>query len=110
MVTREALRREQPVQVGLVSGRSLLWSPAWDCSVGRVLFDRNSGDFWVLEGRAIDLVQAAEGSSRIDWVDAVLLAGEHGTTLLADLIRAGVIRAWNNAGLPVMATDLADVD
>jgi hypothetical protein len=110
MVTREARQGAQPAQVGIVPGRSLLWSPAWDCSVGRVLFDRNSGDFWVLEGHAIDLVCAAQASGRIGWLDALRLAGEQGAALLADLIRAGVIRAWNNAGRPVMATDLPDLD
>lgn len=109
-MTREARQSAQPVVVGLVPGRSLMWSPSWDCSVGRVLFDRPSGDFWVLEGRSVDLVHAMEACARMDWFDAVRLAGEEGAALLAELMRAGIVRAWNNAGQPVMATDLADVD
>ena len=99
----------QPAQVGVVPGRSLMWSPAWDCSAARVLFDRHSGDFWLLEGAAVDLLHALLVASRLTWAEAVQLTRDEGPQLLAQLIRAGVIRAWNNAGQPVMATDLADV-
>jgi hypothetical protein len=94
----------------VVPGRSLMWSPCWDCSAGRVLFDRHSGDFWLLEGAAIHIVQALEASPRLPWPDALQLARDEGPALLADLIRAGIVRAWNNAGQPVMATDLPDID
>ena len=107
---REAPDDAQPAQVGVVPGRSLMWSPPWDCSAARVLFDRHSGDFWLLEGAALDLVPALQAAPRLAWAEALRLAGDEGAALLADLIRAGVIRAWNNAGQPVMATALADVD
>lgn len=32
----------------LASGRSLTFAPAWPCSDASVVFDRNSGDFWVI--------------------------------------------------------------
>ena len=100
----------QPAQVGVVPGRSLMWSPPWECSPARVLFDRHSGDFWLLEGAALDVVHALQAMPRMPWPQALRLAGDEGPALLADLMRAGIVRAWNNAGQPVMATALADVD
>ncbi len=100
----------QPAQVGVVLGRSLMWSPPWDCSAARVLFDRHSGDFWLLEGAALELIRVLQATPRLPWSEAMQLAREQGAPLLAELIRAGIIRAWNNAGQPVMATALADVD
>ena len=94
----------------MVPGRSLMWSPPWACSAARVLFDRHSGDFWLLEGAAVDLIHVLQASPRLAWAQALQIARDEGPPLLAELIRAGVIRAWNNAGQPVMATDLADVD
>lgn len=32
----------------VVRGRSLCFSPSWDSSEPSVVFDRNSGDYWVL--------------------------------------------------------------
>ena len=29
-------------------GRSLRFAPQWDCSEASVVFDRNSGDYWVV--------------------------------------------------------------
>jgi hypothetical protein len=107
---REAPAEAQPALVGVVPGRSLMWSPPWDCSAARVLFDRHSGDFWLLEGAALELIPALQATPRLTWAQALQLARDEGAALLADLIRAGVIRAWNNAGQPVMATALADVD
>lgn len=48
-------------QFALVSGRSLRFSPAWDCSDARVVFDANSGDFWVLSALAADAVAVLAG-------------------------------------------------
>jgi hypothetical protein len=110
MPTLELPEDAPPAQVGVVPGRSLMWSPLWDCSAARVLFDRHSGDFWLLEGAALELVHALQAAPRLPWSQALQLAGDEGTALLADLIRAGIVRAWNNAGQPVMATALADVD
>ena len=87
-----------------------MWSPDWPCSSGRVLFDRHSGDFWVVEDTAADLVRAFEGAPCMPWPRALHLAGDGGAPLLAGLVRAGILRAWNNAGLPVRVSDLADVD
>ena len=99
-----------PSLVGIVPGRSLMWSPAWDCSEGRILFDRQSGDFWLLQGAAIDVVQVLVDSGRLSWTDAVQAAGATGPALLSDLARSGVVRAWNNAGDTVPLADLANVD
>jgi hypothetical protein len=51
-----------------------------------------------------------QATPRLAWAQALQLARDEGAALLADLIRAGIVRAWNNAGQPVMASDLADVD
>ena len=106
----ESPAQAQPVQVGVVPGRSLMWSPPWDCSPVRVLFDRHSGDFWLLEGAALEIVQALQAVPRLAWAEALQLAADEGPPLLAELVHAGLVRAWNNAGQPVMATALADVD
>ena len=39
-------------------GRSLIFSPAWDEEGASVLFDRNSGDYWVVTAPARSLVSA----------------------------------------------------
>jgi len=109
-VWRDSPAGAQPAEVGVVPGRSLMWSPPWDCSAARVLFDRHSGDFWLLEGAALELIAALQATPRLAWDQALQLARDEGAPLIADLMRAGVIRAWNNAGQPVMATALADVD
>jgi hypothetical protein len=99
-----------PAFVGIVPGRSLMWSPAWECSDGRILFDRHSGDFWLLQGAAVDLVLALDDPGRLSWPQAVQRSGEQGVALLTDLARVGVIRAWNDHGDAVPLPDLADID
>jgi len=47
-------------EVSLAYGRSLIFSPTWPCSDATVLFDRNSGDYWVISllgARALKLLQ-----------------------------------------------------
>jgi hypothetical protein len=38
--------------VRLFAGRSLLFGPVWSCSTAAVLFDSNSGDYWVVSADA----------------------------------------------------------
>lgn len=56
----------------LVSGRFLRFAPDWSCSDAAVLFDRNSGDYWVLSFLATTVVK---------------LLRTHGALALADLER-----------------------
>lgn len=32
------------------AGRDFAFSPDWDCSDARIVFDKNSGDYWVVSG------------------------------------------------------------
>lgn len=39
---------ESSALVSLAPGRHLRFSPDWNCSEARVVFDANSGDYWVV--------------------------------------------------------------
>ena len=72
----------------LRAGRELCWAPDWPCSDGRIVFDRVSGDYWILSPEAAALVRQAEtqtGSLRQGSPDLIqelqqtgLLAGDAG--------------------------------
>ncbi|MCB1951122.1 hypothetical protein [Denitromonas sp.] len=56
----------------LASGRSLLLSPAWPDDDASVLFDRNSGDYWVVTASAralVDRLINAEQPMRLSQLD-----------------------------------------
>lgn len=46
------------VSLSIARGRDLCWSPQWTCSHERILFDANSGDYWVLSRHAAQVVAA----------------------------------------------------
>lgn len=49
------------------SGRSLCVSPDWSREGASVVLDRNSGDYWVLDGTALQLVKRiADRDVRLD--------------------------------------------
>ncbi len=35
-------------QVSLIQGRDMRFAPDWNCSEASVVFDRNSGDYWIV--------------------------------------------------------------
>lgn len=39
--------------IAIVPGRSVRFAPDWECSDAGVVFDRNSGDYWVVSQLAI---------------------------------------------------------
>lgn len=42
----------------LANGRSLLFSPEWSCSDASVVFDSNSGDYWIVSKLAVMLTRS----------------------------------------------------
>ena len=44
-------------EASLTKGRCLRFAPHWDCSDAEVLFDRNSGDYWVISSLAGALIK-----------------------------------------------------
>ena len=44
--------------VALVAGRSLCFSPKWECSEFGLVFDRNSGDYWIVSELAVLTLEA----------------------------------------------------
>lgn len=46
-------------------GRSLCFAPDWQCSDAAVLFDRNSGDYWVVSASAIAILRLLQASGAV---------------------------------------------
>lgn len=72
----------------LPHGRSFCLGPDWSCSDGVVLFDRNSGDYWVvsrLAGLIIKLLQINASMSLVDFAQE-LAALTPGAELMDDLL------------------------
>jgi hypothetical protein len=102
-----------PEWIGVRPGRSLIWSPAWPCSQARVLFDRHSGDFWILDGGALQLVMALQSIERLrfaQFCEMLQASGGDALAHVAALVKAGVVRAWDTAGRPMTTIEPPDVD
>lgn len=52
---------EHSLTVRLAGGRSLKLGPNWTCSDATVLFDRHSGDYWVVSLLAVELIKLLQG-------------------------------------------------
>lgn len=55
-------------------GRSLVFSPAWEEEGASVLFDRNSGDYWVLTAVARNIVGAIADTGSLPYGAVLTLA------------------------------------
>lgn len=67
----------QEASFGITSlplGRSFCLGPDWSCSDAVVLFDRNSGDYWVVSSLAGQTIKALQtnGSMSLDELDRQL--------------------------------------
>lgn len=47
--------------VSICLGRHFRFGPNWHCSDARVLFDRNSGDYWIVSLLTIELIKLLQG-------------------------------------------------
>lgn len=99
--------------VGILAGRSITYSPAWRDDGASVLFDRNSGDYWVVSLLARDLVArcAESGDVRIDALIRHIMDTQAETDdfdgsvatveqVLAELVRLGVLAQTRTEPLP----------
>ncbi len=77
-------------------GRSLCFSPAWQDEKCSVVFDRNSGDFWVVTNQARHLLQLA-ASSVPARAEAGIEGDSHIEGLIADLCAADLIEPLQQA-------------
>lgn len=98
-----------------VAGRSWRWAPDWPCSDAAVLFDRHSGDYWVLTPQARALIRSLEESACMTVPQLRSVPGAPGADadleeLLGDLMRGGLVRAWDNARRPLAAPEPPDID
>lgn len=69
----------------LVPGRELCWAPAWPCSDARIVFDRVSGDYWVLNEAASAALQSLQAGHMAD--------SQLTPDLAQDLVKAGLLSA-----------------
>lgn len=81
--------------VRLKSGRSFCFSPDWGSDEASILFDRNSGDYWVLAPEALAIVRLlsecqADATSQASVAGAGGLQQEDGS-LLQELVQAGIL-------------------
>lgn len=82
--------------IRITPGRSLCWSPAWPCSEAAVLFDANSGDYWVLSAHgqtAVRTLQASGALAQADLLARLPCDPAQALLLLQDLARSGIITA-----------------
>lgn len=99
----EALQK-QAAGYCVLPGRSVAFSPAWHDDGVSVLFDRNSGDYWVVAPLARELVRhaceagAADTASMIRHATSTLPPGpelDGGTTnvlaVLSELVALGIL-------------------
>lgn len=99
-------RIDSSLRIEPAPGRRLRFAPDWACSDSAVLFDCNSGDYWVLSPLAGDVMRAlelrgamsltallhelqAQGSASTPTADELL-------PILSNLGRSGLVHAWDN--------------
>lgn len=61
------------MRLTLVAGRDLRFGPAWACSDARLVFDRNSGDFWAMSEMGVamlDMLRNESNGLSMETVDA----------------------------------------
>lgn len=72
----------------LRAGRSLCFSPTWKDEGCSVVFDRNSGDFWVVTDRTRALLEAlASPETPFQWGEP----GDQAEALVSELVAATLI-------------------
>lgn len=99
--------------VGILAGRSITYSPAWQDDGASVLFDRNSGDYWVVSLLARELVAhcAESGDASVEALIRHTMDTLAGTDdfdgsiatveqVLAELVQLGVLAQTRTELLP----------
>ena len=61
--------------VALVEGRSLCHSPKWDCSEFGLVFDRNSGDYWIVSELSVQALLTLESHNALAFSELVHVLG-----------------------------------
>ncbi len=67
-------------RLSLAAGRDLIFGPRWSCSAAVVVFDRNSGDHWIVSLLAADVLSsmsAARAGSLASIAKSVPAAGSY---------------------------------
>ena len=108
---------KEPVLFALKTGRSLCLGPEWTCSDAMVLFDRYSGDYWVLSSMAVSTIKLLQNHhdltlQHLEQKLCVLhskadLAAEFLPTLRS-LIDNGILQAVNWSAFPAVLVDDSD--
>jgi PqqD family protein of HPr-rel-A system len=85
----------------VIKGRSLCFSPPWGLSAPSVVFDRNSGDYWVLSAlarRVLGMLNQGQALSTVDICEALQAQqapeeewGDALEATLDDLVRANIL-------------------
>lgn len=76
-------------------GRALILSPDWGVDEPQVLFDACSGDFWLLEPAAAQLIQRLRSDGpvpRSQALDALVPHNDSPAALIAELLRVGILQ------------------
>ncbi|HRP24576.1 MAG TPA: hypothetical protein PLF79_14035 [Thauera sp.] len=81
----------------LLDGRSLCFSPAWDDGHGSVVFDRNSGDFWIVTKQARALLQAVADNPNGVPMRAAESDDDDSSALIRSLEQAGLLEGRGDA-------------
>ncbi|MBA4175923.1 MAG: hypothetical protein C0505_05095 [Leptothrix sp. (in: Bacteria)] len=80
--------------IRIAPGRALRWAPRWDCSDTAVLFDATSGDYWVLDPEARQVVEWLQADASIErhaLLQRLAAQESDGAALLDGLAQAGLL-------------------
>ena len=100
--------------MALQSGRSLRFAPDWPCSDATVVFDRNSGDFWVISSLSASALRLLQEHGSLAWPElerrlaVVQLDADMSLSLMAtvkSLVDNGLIRTAQNSVTSALSTD-----
>lgn len=79
-------------RVALLPGRDIIASPEWDADAPSLLFDRNSGDYWVVSSAARRIVLAiGRGPAALDSLQQELDGRCDLPSVIDELVRRGIL-------------------
>ena len=80
-------------------GRDLAFSPDWDCSDARIVFDKNSGDYWVVSGLSAAVLSHSRTDSGVNLHQLVDALADRTGYFSPDAALSATVRSLVDNGL-----------
>ena len=81
------------------AGRDFAYSPDWDCSDARIVFDKNSGDYWVVSGLSAAVLSHSRTDSGVNFQQLVDALADRTGYFSPDAALSATIRSLVDNGL-----------